>query len=322
MIRSIVISAALVVLSVVPRTIILEDGFLPENKMQIAVGSLEDKGLTQQQFNAVIDAAEVIYKPVIAARGGKLVIKRLWDNATVNASAQRQGSDYVVNMYGGLARHATITQDGFALVLCHEIGHHIGGAPKYGGMNWASNEGQADYFANLKCLRRVFATPGASAFTRLKIQLQGEDPGPRPACEQAFKSEIDRALCVRSSAAGMSVTSLFRALRNETVIPRYDTPDPAKVAKTADGHPASQCRLDTYYSGSICARSVNDALSETDPSAGTCTAQSGHPIGLRPRCWFKPVENTALVPEIAFKAMPATSALVSSLKNPEIWKGL
>ncbi len=318
MIRSILVSALLVALAVVPRTIVLEDGFLPENNMKIPIGSLEDKGMTQAQFNAVIDTAEKLYGPVIAARGGKLMIKRLWDNNTVNASAQRQGSNYVVNMYGGLARHETITQDGFALVVCHEIGHHIGGAPKYGGANWASNEGQADYFANLKCLRRMFTASGASSFTRPK----GDDPGPRPACEIAFKEESDRALCVRGSVAGMSVTSLFRALRNETVIPRYDTPDPAAVANTADGHPATQCRLDTYYSGSICSRGVDDALSETDPNAGTCSAASNHQLGLRPRCWYKPAGAPAKNFLALQAAHPKTPALVSSLRNPELWKGL
>jgi hypothetical protein len=60
-------------------------------------------------------------------------------------------------VYGGLARHGEITPDGFALVLCHEIGHHLGGVPRYSGANgWASNEGQSDYFAATKCLRRAW----------------------------------------------------------------------------------------------------------------------------------------------------------------------
>lgn len=317
MIRSILVSVAVLALSVVP-SVELCEGFLPENNMKIPIGSLEDKGMTQAQFNAVIDQAEKLYGPVIAARGGKLVVKRLWDNGTVNASAQRQGSNYVVNMYGGLARHETITQDGFALVICHEIGHHIGGAPKYGGGNdWASNEGQSDYFANLKCLRRMFSASGASNFSRPK----GDDPGPVPACEKSFASEADRALCVRGSVAGMSVTSLFRALRNETVIPRYDTPDQNAVSRTADGHPGTQCRLDTYYSGSVCARGVDDALSETDPAAGTCTAASGHGTGLRPRCWYKPAAS-AVDAAFASRQAPATPAIVKDLQNPALWQGL
>ena len=146
-----------------PRSMMLEDGFLPPNDLKIPIGSAEDKGITRKQYDAVMDRVQEIYAPLIAARGARLVIKRLWDDPTVNASAERRGNDYIVNMYGGLARHAAITQDGLALVVCHEIGHHIGGAPKYSGQ-WAANEGQADYFANLKCLHRVFAA--SAAFTK------------------------------------------------------------------------------------------------------------------------------------------------------------
>jgi len=62
-------------------------------------------------------------------------------------------------MFGGLARHETMTPDGFATVVCHELGHHLGGVPKkfsWFGNSWASNEGQADYFGIMKCLRKMF----------------------------------------------------------------------------------------------------------------------------------------------------------------------
>ena len=321
MIRSILVIAALAALSAVPRPILMADSFLPENTMKIPVGSLEAKGITQKQFNEVMDRVEAIYAPEIKARGGVLVLKRLWDNATVNASAQRMGNNCVLNMYGGLARHASITQDGMALVVCHEMGHHIGGAPKYGGAGgqWASNEGQADYFANMKCLRRMFTAEGAS-FTR----PTGDDSGPRAACEQSFKSETDRAMCVRGAMAGMSVTTLFRVLRNETVLPRFDTPDPAVVGSMFDSHPGTQCRLDTYFAGSVCARAVGDAVDEKDPAKGTCTRAGGQTSGFRPLCWYKrPASEPASADGMALqRPHPKTPALVSSLQNPEPWLGL
>src|SRR5258708_747059 len=92
-----------------------QESFLPPNDMRIATASADDKGITKEQFEQVMDRGQEIYGPIIAARGGKLVINRLWEDETVNASAQRMGSDYVLNMYGGLARHETITQDGMAL---------------------------------------------------------------------------------------------------------------------------------------------------------------------------------------------------------------
>lgn len=319
MIRSILVSVVVVGLSIVPRTVEKCEGFLPENNLRIEVGALEDKGITQAQFNAVMDQAEALYKPVIAQRGAKLVLKRLWDNSTVNASAQQQGNNWILNMYGGLARHETITQDGMALVVCHELGHHIGGAPKYGGNDWASNEGEADYFANLKCLRRMFNSPAGLSFTRPK---GGDEETARAGCEANWKSPADRKLCVRAAMAGMSVTSLFRVLRGQTVLPKFDTPDPAQVAETEDGHPDTQCRLDTYYAGSLCTRGVNEALSETDPAVGTCTAESGHAAGLRPRCWYKPAGAPVENPAFVSRAHPKSPAALAELANPALFGGL
>lgn len=323
---------ALVLLSVVltavlaasaPRVAPLCDGFLPKNDLKIPLGSAEAKGITQNQFNAVMDRVEAIYAPIIKARGGRLVLKRLWDDPTVNASAQRIGDDYVLNMYGGLARHKAITQDGMALVACHEMGHHIGGAPLYDGMDWASNEGQADYFANLKCLHKVFASPLASAFTR----PGGDEAAARVGCVKSYTKTADVDMCVRESMAGMSVTELFRALRNQTTLPRFDTPDPAVVTEMYDGHPDTQCRLDTYYAGSLCARPVSEEVSTNDPVPGTCTRVGGDKAGFRPRCWYLNPPNETTVSEfLSLTATPSKpmhdSATLAGLKNGAVFSGL
>ncbi|MBI3288819.1 MAG: hypothetical protein HYZ74_04805 [Elusimicrobia bacterium] len=326
MTRKILVLAAIISLSIVPRsrTIVLEEGFLPPNNLKIAVGSLEAKGITQEQFNAVMDRAEEIYTPVIAARGGKLVLRRLWDDPTVNASAQRDGDDYVLNMYGGLARHESITQDGMALVVCHELGHHIGGAPKYYGEDWASNEGQADYFANLKCLRLMFSAPGAEAFSGPEGDEAASNAAvAKAACAKSHAKPADKALCARGAMAGMSVTTLFRVLRRETKLPRFDTPDPEVVTEMYDNHPGTQCRLDTYFSGSLCDRPVGEVVDEQNPAPGTCTTSSGHTVGLRPLCWyFPPADPTPQPPAAARAAAHKAPVLASSLQNPDLWKGL
>jgi len=156
-------SALLLGAAVLPASASDCDGFLPPNDLKIPVDSVLAKGIVEAQFNEVLGAIENIYKPIVSAQGKVLEIRRLWTNDTVNASAQQIGNRYVLNMYGGLARHEAITMDGMALVACHELGHHLGGAPKVS--SWASNEGQSDYYANLKCLRQVFADPDAAATT-------------------------------------------------------------------------------------------------------------------------------------------------------------
>jgi hypothetical protein len=309
--------ALLALLTSTPQTRTLCDGFLPPNDMRIPIGALEDKGLTREQYDKVLDRVQALYGPVISERGGKLEIQRLWDDSTVNAQATRIGDRYVIRMFGGLARHETITQDGFALVACHELGHHIGGFPK---KSWASNEGQSDYYANLKCLRRVFADAGSQEFTR----MGGSDAVAEKTCAQSFQNPADQAACVRGSMAGMSVSTLFRVLRREDKEPRFDTPDPKVVSRTDDAHPGTQCRLDTYYQGSVCTKAVSEEMSDSDPNKGTCTLSQSFTSGIRPFCWYKPQANEgAPQPAAPIGAAPVEpSAALTTRQNTEIWKGL
>ncbi len=274
-----------------------KDGFLPENDFYIPVGK-SFGGLTEAQFNSSLDRVIAIYEPIIASMGGKLVVNKKWDDGTVNAYAQQSGKTWSVNMFGGLARHETITEDGMSLVICHELGHHIGGAPKIGGSatssggwgggaganNWASNEGQSDYFAGLKCLRKTFLNDdNASIVASLNAPKTLED-----ACKKSAKGDReDSALCVRIGMAGKSVANLFSVL-SKLPDTKFETPDAAIVSKTNDAHPKAQCRLDTYFQGGLCEISFNEDVSQTDEVKGTCHPSLGHKIGTRPLCWFKP----------------------------------
>lgn len=310
------ISALLLGAAAVPAAASDCQGFLPPNDLNIPVGSPLAKGILQEQFNEVMDIAERIYAPVVAAQGGVLQINRKWTDGTVNASAQQSGNKYILNMYGGLARHETITMDGFALVVCHELGHHLGGAPKLSGWSgsWASNEGQSDYYANLKCLRRVFSDPATAAFTRKsdgdEVAIQG--------CAATFTDPQDREVCVRGAMAGKSVAYLFKMLRSETVTPRFDTPDPKVVSTMLTTHPGTQCRMDTYLQGSLCTRPVSDGLSGTDPAVGTCTRTAGFHTGVRPLCWYKPAVTAELLPAV-FKAPQVPGPAFSVLSEGFSW---
>lgn len=262
-----------------------KEGFLPENDMNIPVGMKTNGGITEAEFNAVIDRFEPIYAPIVSRMGGKLKINRKWTDGTVNASAQQFFGSWNVNMFGGLARHEKITADGFALVLCHELGHHLGGASKVGNflMRWASNEGQSDYFATLKCLRIGWLNDNNEAI----VAKMNAPKFLVDSCNKAFGDKAERALCVRGGMAGASVAGLFAAMRNKPEA-QFNTPDANVVTKTNDAHPAHQCRLDTYFQGALCEKSHNEDVSQKDEVQGTCHGSTGHTVGLRPLCWFKP----------------------------------
>jgi hypothetical protein len=263
-----------------------KEGIVPENDFYISADAKNVGGITEEKFNSLIDQAEELYAPIISSEGGKLEVMRNWTDGTVNAYAQRLGTTWRVSMFGGLARHETITEDGFSLVICHEIGHHIGGAPKkasYWSSAWASNEGQADYFATLKCLRKLWLNDdNASIISSMEIPEKLAS-----SCREAWGDSADYAICVRGGMAGDSVAKLFAALRGQQPS-KFETPDSKVVSVTDDNHPATQCRLDTYFQGALCEISMNEDVNQTSEVKGTCHKSTGQSVGLRPLCWFKP----------------------------------
>lgn len=257
-------------------------GYLPDNDMYIGVNDKAANDMTEERFNEIIDKVADVYAPIIRGKKGTLKVNRKWSDGTVNASAQRSGSTYIVNMYGGLARHNDVTDDGFALVICHELGHHLGGAPKVKRFfsTWASNEGQSDYFASAKCFRKVYENDD-------NVAIVAEMDVPATAtkkCTEAWGSQEDIALCQRAAMAGKSLSKLLA----RSGMPRFDTPDTSVVSRTNDRHPAGQCRLDTYFQGSLCEKHHTDEVSDRDAKVGVCNRSTGHDEGIRPLCWYKP----------------------------------
>jgi hypothetical protein len=63
---------------------------------------------------------------------------------------------------GGTTRAKGMTKDAYAAAVCHELGHVLGGAPyqTIKGSEWASSEGQADFFAASVCLPEYFKKLG------------------------------------------------------------------------------------------------------------------------------------------------------------------
>ncbi len=281
------------------------EGFVPQNNMRIPVGFTTGANVTEADFNSVLDRIATMYTEEVASHGGRLMIKRLWTDGTVNASAQRSNGTWYITMYGGLARHQAVTLDGFTLAACHEMGHHLGGAPKIDGWfsTWATNEGGSDYYATLKCLRRFWENDDNEKILST-MQL---NPIAVKECNEMHLGRLDQLLCIRNAEAGMSVAMLFQDLRKNKSKVNFDTPDPSQVTRTDDNHPASQCRLDTYYAGALCTAVVADGVSDDDYRAGSCADSNRFKKGLRPRCWFAP------------DAAPLVNTLMNTLANRNLF---
>lgn len=237
--------------------------FMPENDLHLYDNAKADSNITKQQFNNIIDIALESYQKEADENNERIKVNRKWDDSTVNANVRRFWGKVTINMYGGLARRPEVIADGFALVLCHEIGHAYGGFPYLRTSSHISAEGQADYYGALACLKRVFevlpeSKQNETLITDHMINLCTDQIQNLPASER----EEEFKFCTRGLVAGQSLGNLLAVLMKVDE-PLYETPDLTEVSKTQLSYPATlQCRLDTY-------------------KAGTLNMD-------RPLCWFKP----------------------------------
>lgn len=257
--------------------------FLPENNLHEQDSLFSDSKVTEEDFNGVIQYYQYVYAPIVSRYGARLVIQGNWRDSTVNAYANNEGNTWKVQMFGGLARRPEVTVEGFAAVVCHELGHHLAGFPFY--RNWvgsASNEGNSDYFAMMSCIRETFKSNSFISFGNKKSAV---DDTAINKCNSVYTTEKDRNICYWTMEASWSLASLLAGLGGETV--SFDSYDPKVVRQTSDSHPAAQCRLDTMVAGALCPKTWNPmAMPRTQAQAFEQTCPSG--VGARSRCWFAP----------------------------------
>lgn len=253
--------------------------FFKKNKMK------KINNMTHEKFDAITDSVIKIYSPVVLEKGRHLIIEKLWDEDEKIARTSQKNDNWIITLSGGMARQESLTDDAFLLIICHELGHHMGGAPiKTEGSSWSSVEGQADYFATMKCMRRILENDDNQKIVS-NISI---DPDVKEKCQTVYKSADDIALCTRISIAALSSANSVSI--GEPLA--FDTPAKYKASITFNDHSLSaQCRLDTFYSGILCDKSYDQETDMNNPLVGVCTLKDGHKLGLRPLCWYLPGEN-------------------------------
>lgn len=273
----------------------------------------QGNGISEDDFNLILDEVEEVYTPVFKALGKTFEVRRLWtgkkivdgrliDGDTVNAFALQKGDLWYIQMFGGFARHKHGTLDSFRGIICHEIGHHLGGAPQGSDWwgSWASIEGQSDYFATSKCMKKLLLegqkmglemkAPDFSKYEQAEIdEVALKCLGSFTPDENLVKGEEDSySACERAALAGLSLGKMLGSLRNVNKKISLRTPTSYAVAKTFESHPKPQCRADTYFAGALCNLDFNLDLDDTDANIGACNRADGFDYGLRPLCWYKP----------------------------------
>lgn len=237
-------------------------------------------GLSEHEFSETIIFFENFWKDSIREQFQKeLTVIGNWQSSKVGASTTSDLEDNpIIKVSGGLARHPKMNKFSLTLILCHELGHHHGGAPKSLRGNtdmrsWSSAEGQADYFAVSRCMKKI-----VPKFTKTEMNL----------VEKRFELCRGDQVCEHIVDASLRLGELFATLTKEKGAPSLENRSRAVVSRTLYTHPSAQCRLDTFIASLECEKLIDYEFDDTDYRVGACL-QSVEPVAARPKCWFNPL---------------------------------
>ncbi len=245
---------------------------------------------TAMQFDGLARKIKDIYAPEMKYYLKKdLDISINYEFHFKNAAIKLDKDTYRIIVTAPLLDEIMQMPDAATLILCHEVGHVLGGGPfkrKEVGPNdpplpWASAEGQADYFATAKCAKRVFAEDDNREIVRhFKLSQEVKDK-----CSEVYGSDGEYFLCLRVAKA---VTELsYYMIKTSSRKVSLTTPDLSRVTKTSVDYPTDQCRVDTMFQGALCDADPEEMPNRYNQKTGYCNKSDGYTIGTRPSCWYK-----------------------------------
>lgn len=171
-------------------------------------------------------------------------------------------SDYVhVEMGSDFHRDPAMTPDAFLGMLCHEIGHVLGGEPysentMKPSAQWVSNvpsstEGQSDYFSSLACMKKVFADTTQNTHADFAVT-----PRVKSLCVRQYSNILDQNICQRSAQSGFEIMHFIISVyerfgsNSDQLKLNMDTPEGPGLS-VGRLYPSVQCRFDTILAGAL-----------------------------------------------------------------------
>jgi hypothetical protein len=183
----------------------------------------ESKELNANEFYLIPSKIFSLYENEISHLSYPFIFDGKWQSPYFGAGVSLFDNSFHLMILGGTTRISMMTKDAYAAIVCHELGHLLGGEPRQtiSGADFASAEGQADFYAASTCLPRYFSAIGISKNDlNNRIEKAGYE---FLSLATLFDSEIQNTTLIRSKVQLPVV--------NETIINRY---------------PSFQCRYENY----------------------------------------------------------------------------
>lgn len=245
-------------------------------------------GVSEKDFNHIAEIISRIYSPKFKATKENFDVIASWVSPQKNASAEMDEEGRLITLHGGAARLKGMSFDVFLIIACHEVGHHLGGAPYKpvtgSRLSWmSSTEGQADYFATSKCYKEVLQKNPEILKREMKFDLPEET---YKLCQKQYREKQDYAICLRGAQASLdygriNAVNNFSDEKIEVSLTKV-----MSWEKNIFSHAHPQCRTETLYQGILCNKDIRTPFSFSDENQGACTPQNFDRIGLRPKCWY------------------------------------
>lgn len=205
--------------------------------------------ITEQQFLTTIHEIHALYFPMSQDLGRPMEIFHDWKMPYFSAWASNLDQVFKINFWGGFARLPSMSIETWEFVVCHEVGHIVGGEPMEDNklLNDFSAEGQSDYFAITECLPHYYRTFARTQFDRsrsTKFELE--------TCNKRYKNTIDQNICLKTLKAGRDFSHILRESGHTDDPTSYHTPAPHTDETIDSSYPSPQCRLDSFLTGALC----------------------------------------------------------------------
>ncbi len=230
-------------------------------------------------------ALETTYADQVRSLGGKLKFTLKETTGSPNAfAAKRTDGTWEVTVMESLLTMEEQTKSSLGIILCHEIGHFLGGEPYVVGIQLTpavrsrapkkmSCEGQADYFATSECIKTLNRKlPDLFADNKglLNPMMAGE-------CNQNYENKEDINLCLETLVASYQTVLVYQKMLQQMNVPqsffgKIDNDPTDRVLNSVGEYPSLDCRYETFLNGTMC----------SELSGNECHDRKWS----RPACWF------------------------------------
>lgn len=235
------------------------------------------------QFQKMRAALVDLYTLEVEGKGARFEIV-LTDKDKIPQALSRKTSEGVwqIEVYQSMLDLKSQSIQTLGMMLCHEVGHFLGGEPYVIGRQLTpavrqrapkqmSCEGEADYFSTSVCFRKL-----AKLVAELKLEkaFEGELNNE---CYLSFSTNGDREICLSGLKIARDLAIVYQDILTVMGFPttfqnRFDPSVSDRTLNYVGEYPTLECRYQTLVHGLLCAEKEN----------GECL----DPRWMRPLCWF------------------------------------